>query len=110
MLAQISTGLAPASTSASAMSVAISPSSSTTSARPSGPGRRRRTEEAGQPAVGGDRPGGEPGAVEPLVALDGEIGEGAVDDGGDAGPDLEPRLDRLHQVADKLYDKWSASL
>jgi GMP synthase-like glutamine amidotransferase len=24
--------------------------------------------------------------------------------------DLEPRLDRLHQVADKLYDKWSSSL
>ena len=24
--------------------------------------------------------------------------------------DLQPRLDRLHQVADKLYDRWSANL
>jgi hypothetical protein len=24
--------------------------------------------------------------------------------------DLEPRLDRLHQVADRLYERWSASL
>ena len=24
--------------------------------------------------------------------------------------DLEPRLERLHQVADRLYDRWSASL
>jgi len=24
--------------------------------------------------------------------------------------DLEPRLDRLHRVADKLYDRWTASL
>jgi len=24
--------------------------------------------------------------------------------------DLQPRLDRLHQVADKLYDRWSSSL
>jgi GMP synthase-like glutamine amidotransferase len=24
--------------------------------------------------------------------------------------DLEPRLDRLHQVADKIYDRWTANL
>jgi hypothetical protein len=24
--------------------------------------------------------------------------------------DLEARLDRLHQVADRLYDRWSSSL
>ena len=24
--------------------------------------------------------------------------------------DLQPRLDRLHQVADRLYDRWSSSL
>jgi len=24
--------------------------------------------------------------------------------------DLEPRLDRLHQVADKIYDRWSEGL
>jgi hypothetical protein len=23
---------------------------------------------------------------------------------------LEPRLDRLHQVADRIYDRWSAGL
>jgi hypothetical protein len=24
--------------------------------------------------------------------------------------DLEPRLDRLHQVADKIYERWITSL
>ena len=24
--------------------------------------------------------------------------------------DLEPRLDRLHQVADKIYERWTANL
>ena len=34
----------------------------------------------------------------------------AVQQPADMRRDLEPRLDRLHQVADKLYDRWSANL
>ena len=34
----------------------------------------------------------------------------AVQQPADMQRDLEPRLGRLHQVADKLYDRWSANL
>jgi GMP synthase-like glutamine amidotransferase len=34
----------------------------------------------------------------------------AVQSAEDMQRDVEPRLDRLHQVADKLYDRWTSSL
>jgi GMP synthase-like glutamine amidotransferase len=34
----------------------------------------------------------------------------AVQDAEEMQKDLEPRLDRLHQVADKIYDRWSEGL
>jgi len=34
----------------------------------------------------------------------------AVQDPAEIVKDLEPRLDRLHQVADRIYDRWSESL
>jgi hypothetical protein len=34
----------------------------------------------------------------------------AVQDAAEMEKDLEPRLDRLHQVADKIYDRWSEGL
>jgi hypothetical protein len=34
----------------------------------------------------------------------------AVQQPADMQRDLVPRLGRLHQVADKLYDRWTASL
>jgi GMP synthase-like glutamine amidotransferase len=34
----------------------------------------------------------------------------AVQSADEMQKDLDPRLDRLHQVADKLYDRWTASL
>jgi len=34
----------------------------------------------------------------------------AVQSADEMQKDLEPRLDRLHQVADKLYDRWATNL
>ena len=34
----------------------------------------------------------------------------AVQDAEEMQKDLEPRLDRLHQVADRIYDRWSEGL